>query len=69
MALSITNKKQFNNYVVDSLVEKYDYSKNAAQKLVTGAKVMADLENNPEKAMNFDAEFIAEKLVAKNRLN
>ncbi|EDS77025.1 hypothetical protein [Clostridium massiliodielmoense] len=69
MALSIKNKKEFKNYVVNSLVEKFNFNKDAAKDLVSKNGVIEDLENNPEKVMNFDAEFIAEKLVAKSKLN
>ncbi|KEI07353.1 hypothetical protein IRP63_02630 [Clostridium botulinum] len=69
MALSIKNKKEFKSYVVNSLVERFNFSKEAAKLLVAENGVIEDIENNPEKAMNFDAEFIAEKLVAKTRLN
>ncbi|KGM98303.1 hypothetical protein Z968_00790 [Clostridium novyi A str. 4552] len=69
MVLSIKNKKEFKNYVVNSLVEKFNFSKDDAKDLVCQNGVIEDLENNPEKVMNFDAEFIAEKLVAKSKLN
>ncbi|AYF54315.1 hypothetical protein G8S49_10375 [Clostridium botulinum C] len=69
MTLSIKNKKEFKNYVVNSLVERFNFSKEAANLLVGENRVIEDIENNPEKAMNFDAEFIAEKLVAKTKLN
>ncbi|ABK61615.1 MULTISPECIES: hypothetical protein [Clostridium] len=69
MALSIKNKKEFKNYVVNSLVERFSLNKDVAKDLVFKSGVIQDLENNPDKVMNFDAEFIAEKLVAKSKLN
>ena len=69
MALSIRSKKEFKNYVVNSLVERFNLNKDVAKSLVVENGVIQDLENNPEKVMNFDAEFIAEKLVAKSKLN
>lgn len=69
MALSIRSKKEFKNYVVNSLVERFNLNKDAAKDLVFQNGVIQDLENNPEKVMNFDAEFIAEKLVTKSKLN
>ena len=69
MALSIKNKKEFKNYVVKSLVERFNLNEDVAKDLVFQNRVIQDLENNPDKVMNFDAEFIAEKLVANSKLN
>ncbi|AEB76739.1 hypothetical protein [Clostridium botulinum] len=71
MALSLKEKQQFKNYVVDVLVEKFNYQKEIAEELVSKSGVIEEFENNlgnePESVMNFDPQFMAEKLVSKNK--
>ncbi|KEI07352.1 hypothetical protein IRP63_02635 [Clostridium botulinum] len=71
MALSLKEKQQFKNYVVDVLVEKFNYQKEIAEELVANSRVIEEFENNlgnePESVMNFDPQFMAEKLVSKNK--
>ncbi|EDS77029.1 hypothetical protein [Clostridium massiliodielmoense] len=71
MALSLREKEQFKEYVAEVLVNKYNYEKEAAKELVSKSRVIEQYENNlgnePESVMNFDPEFIAEKLVAQNK--
>lgn len=68
MALSLREKEQFKGYVVEVLVNKFNYEREMAKDLVSKSRVIEEYENNlgnePESVMNFDPEFIAEKLVA-----
>ncbi|ABK62391.1 MULTISPECIES: hypothetical protein [Clostridium] len=68
MALSLREKEQFKVYVVEVLVNKFNYEREMAKDLVSKSRVIEEYENNlgnePESVMNFDPEFIAEKLVA-----
>ncbi|KGN00009.1 hypothetical protein Z969_10235 [Clostridium novyi A str. 4570] len=68
MALSLREKEQFKGYVVEVLVSKFNYEREMAKDLVSKSRVIEEYENNlgnePESVMNFDPEFIAEKLVA-----
>ncbi|AYF54316.1 hypothetical protein G8S49_10370 [Clostridium botulinum C] len=71
MSLSLKEKQQFKKYVVDVLIEKFNYEKEIAEELVAKSGVIEEFENNlgnePEYVMNFDPQFMAEKLVSKNK--
>ena len=71
MSLSLKEKQQFKKYVVDVLIEKFNYGKEVAEELVAKSGVIEEFENNlgnePEYVMNFDPQFMAEKLVSKNK--
>ncbi|KGN03641.1 hypothetical protein Z961_07155 [Clostridium haemolyticum NCTC 8350] len=71
MSLSLKEKQQFKKYVVDVLIEKVNYEKEIAEELVAKSGVIEEFENNlgnePEYVMNFDPQFMAEKLVSKNK--
>ncbi|KEI07349.1 hypothetical protein IRP63_02650 [Clostridium botulinum] len=69
MLLSIKDKKKLKKHIINLLIEKFNYKDYEAEDLVVRSGLMAELQNDPEKVINFDAEFIAEKLVAKSKLN
>ncbi|EDS77602.1 hypothetical protein [Clostridium massiliodielmoense] len=68
MILSLQEKKQFENYVVNSLIERYSYTKEKAMKIVEQSSMIDELEKDPPKIMYFDSEFWASRLSARSKL-
>ena len=68
MILSLQERKQFQNYVVNSLIEKYNYTKEKAKEIVEQSSMIDELEKDPPKIMYFDSEFWASRLSARSKL-
>ncbi|KGM97222.1 hypothetical protein Z968_04275 [Clostridium novyi A str. 4552] len=68
MILSLQEKKQFENYVVNSLIERYSYTKEKAMEIVEHSSMIDELEKDPPKIMYFDSEFWASRLSARSKL-
>lgn len=68
MILSAQEKKQFEDYVVNSLIEKYKYKKEKAKEIVEQSSMIYELEKDPSKIIYFDSEFWASKLSARTKL-
>lgn len=69
MALSLRTKKEFNDYVVNSLIEKFNYSKEEAIEMIRKSTLMEEFEKFPQKVLYFNSEFWAAKLVKRSKIN
>ncbi|KEI01609.1 hypothetical protein IRP63_05105 [Clostridium botulinum] len=68
MILSSQEKEQMKNYVINSLIEKYNYAKDKASDIVNNSSLIEELEKDPAKILYFDSEFWASRLSARSKL-
>ncbi|AEB76290.1 hypothetical protein [Clostridium botulinum] len=68
MILSSQEKQQMKNYVINSLIEKYNYAKDKASDIVNNSSLIEELEKDPAKILYFDSEFWASRLSARSKL-
>lgn len=68
MILSLHEKEQLKKYVINSLIERYNYEKGKASSIVNDSSLIEELEKDPIKIMYFDSEFWASKLSARSKV-
>ncbi|AYF54664.1 hypothetical protein G8S49_02915 [Clostridium botulinum C] len=68
MILSSQEKEQMKNYVINSLIEKYNYAKDKASDIVNNSSLIEELEKDPTKILYFDSEFWASRLSARSKI-
>ncbi|CAG7840513.1 hypothetical protein Z959_10265 [Clostridium novyi B str. ATCC 27606] len=68
MILSSQEKERMKNYVINSLIEKYNYPKDKASDIVNNSSFIEELQKDPNKILYFDSEFWASRLSARSKI-